>query len=344
MKAIILCGGNDNRLYPLATPAARPLLPLLDRELLHYQIGLLARAGVSEILLAGGPEVEGLAEFTGAYAGGLGFYAAAEGEALGSAGAVAEAADFLDGDSAVVLDAGVVCTLDLAALLEAHRSAGRSATLLGVKRDAAAGQALLSAEGGRLQRYEPVAAQHSSQPGAQLIDGGICIMEPDAYRALPGERPASLSAAWPALLEREGGVGVHSFDGLWGLVDRLESYFALSFALLARRYVAGEDTLWGVRDDCAIFKDMVYIHKTARLGQGVDLFHRAIAMRGTTLGDGCRLRNCLVLPGAQIGAGARLSDCIAGPGASVPDGAVLQSLLITADGAHQPFFPEAREA
>ena len=46
MKALLLIGGQATRLSPLNKHIAKSLMPLVDREVLNYQVGQLARAGV----------------------------------------------------------------------------------------------------------------------------------------------------------------------------------------------------------------------------------------------------------------------------------------------------------
>ena len=75
MKALLLIGGMATRLYPLSKHLPKSLLPICDRELLHYQITQLALAGINEIILAAGHLVDRLMQFVDGYSGGLEFKA-----------------------------------------------------------------------------------------------------------------------------------------------------------------------------------------------------------------------------------------------------------------------------
>src|SRR5512147_3202218 len=52
MKAIILTGGENARLYPLTKFCPKPLLPFLNKTLLVSQLEALARNGFTEIGVA----------------------------------------------------------------------------------------------------------------------------------------------------------------------------------------------------------------------------------------------------------------------------------------------------
>ena len=52
MQALILAGGKGTRLRPLTVYTPKPIVPVLNRPLLLYQIEVLARAGIKDIKLS----------------------------------------------------------------------------------------------------------------------------------------------------------------------------------------------------------------------------------------------------------------------------------------------------
>src|SRR3954453_4199014 len=52
MQALILAGGKGTRLRPLTVYTPKPIVPLVNRPLLLYQIDMLKRAGITDITLS----------------------------------------------------------------------------------------------------------------------------------------------------------------------------------------------------------------------------------------------------------------------------------------------------
>lgn len=59
MKGIILSGGANTRLFPLATTTSKQLLPVYDRQMIFYPLNTLIKAGIKDILIIVAPEHSG---------------------------------------------------------------------------------------------------------------------------------------------------------------------------------------------------------------------------------------------------------------------------------------------
>ncbi|MBN2083193.1 NDP-sugar synthase [bacterium] len=337
MKALIYIDSRAGGLFPLAKDVSRALLPVCDRELLHYQIMQVARAGISQIVLAAGFRVDQLRDFIRYYSGGLEFGFVLEQDHWADGGALCAAREMLDGDSAAVIDGGVLSDIDLAAARAAHERSGRPATIVTVGTEDPAGRGLIKTRDGTVLE---LTGSDEAGPGPHRINAGICLLEPQAYQDLPEDPELSLEAGLlPRLIAEHTELTHHAHEGLWVDTAGLEDYLQANFALLARRYTGTDDWLWGERRDCAVFKDLVYLSKQLVLGKGVDLFHRVILMRDVRVGDGCRLQNCLVLPEARIGSGCDLQNCIVGPGVEVGDDQQVANKVLVRGEDDTPFFP-----
>jgi mannose-1-phosphate guanylyltransferase len=341
VQGLLLIGGLATRLQPLSRHLAKSLLPICDRELLHYQIVQLASAGIGDIILAAGYHSQQLADYAASYSG-IALTVCEESEPRGTAGAIRNAQELLSGEPLVVLNADILSDVILSKVLDSHRLSGAKGTLTGVSVEDPARFGLL-----RLRDNEIIGFAEKPEgqvaPGPHYINAGIYVLEPELVETIPAGRSVSIEReTFPQAIEKFGPLNHYPHSGLWLDIGTFEGYFAANFALLARRFTFGPDWLWGERSDCAVFKDQVYIHTSASFGAGTDLYHRVIAMAGTSIGASSRLENTILMPGARIGEGCSVSSAIIGPGVEVEPGATVANTVLVLGEEPTPFFPAAR--
>jgi NDP-sugar pyrophosphorylase family protein len=113
MEAIILAGGMGKRLRPLTKDIPKAMVPVNGVPLLEYQLRRLEKAGVDRIVLACGYKWQVIRN-----AFGKRFIYSVEKEPLGTAGAVNNALDKIDGKEFLVVNADDITDANLKELIK----------------------------------------------------------------------------------------------------------------------------------------------------------------------------------------------------------------------------------
>jgi NDP-sugar pyrophosphorylase family protein len=133
MEAIILAGGKAERLGDAAGGRPKSLVDVAGKPLAAYQVGRLARAGVTRVIFAcaAGEGHRFLEVLEGL---GPEIVAAEEPERLGRGGGIKFAArERQEGGDVLALNGDELVDVDFARLLEAHRAGGALATIAGAR-------------------------------------------------------------------------------------------------------------------------------------------------------------------------------------------------------------------
>ena len=89
MYALIIAGGEGERLRPLTSERPKPMIPVADKPILEYQVEWLAGQGVSDVILLCGYKADVIQEHFGDGSRfGLRVHYSVEQEPLGRGGAL----------------------------------------------------------------------------------------------------------------------------------------------------------------------------------------------------------------------------------------------------------------
>src|SRR4051812_46397833 len=131
MKAILLAGGKGTRLRPLTLHTPKPIVPILNRPFLYWQIDQLKQIHeIDEVILSLNYQPRRIEEIVGEGDGlGIRVRYVVEPMPLGTGGAIRYAGDSLT-ESVGVFNGDVLTQVDLGAGLALHRERQAKATIV----------------------------------------------------------------------------------------------------------------------------------------------------------------------------------------------------------------------
>jgi NDP-sugar pyrophosphorylase family protein len=206
MEAILLAGGKGER---LGADVPKPLVQVAGRPLAAYAVERLAAAGVDRVIVSCSAGAED--RFAEAL-GGLGpeIVPVGEPEPLGRGGGLRlAAAARRESGPVYALNGDEIADVDLEALLAAHRSAGRAATIVVAPLTSPFG--VVELDGDRVTGFrEAPVLPH-------WVNAGIYVLDDEAVARLP-ERGDHEDTTFPELAA-EGKLGGFRHEGLWITVN-----------------------------------------------------------------------------------------------------------------------------
>jgi NDP-sugar pyrophosphorylase family protein len=218
MKIMFLAAGLGVRLKPLTDSLPKCMVPIQGKPLLEHNINWAKRFGFTEVIinLHYKPEViRGYFEDGSRW--GVHITYSYEAEILGTAGAVRQVADWLDGPVCIWYGDNL-STCNLAEMAAFHRQRQAAATLALFQRpDTRASGIVAFDENQRITRF--LEKPRPEQVFSHWVNAGIYILEPAVVEMIPTGRPVDFSReVFPALLEA--GQPVYAYclgqdEGLW---------------------------------------------------------------------------------------------------------------------------------
>jgi mannose-1-phosphate guanylyltransferase len=318
------------------------VVPLLNRPFLAYQLALLQRHGVRDVILSCSYRVEDIRGALGD-PGGVRLRYVVEREPLGTGGGVRNAADLTRG-VVFVLNGDVLTDADLTAMRAFHAARGARVTIL-LKRveDPRPYGLCETAADGRLLRFREKPAS-TEEITTDQINAGIYLIDAPLLRRMPADRPVSIEREFfPALIAD----GLPCFGWCppmyWRDIGSPAAYHAAQMDLLAG---AVNTTLPTPDGRCVrageVIRNGGRLVGPAVVGAGVTLAAdsavgpSAVVAEGCTIGPGARVERAILWERVTVGRGAVLRDCVIGNDARIGDHAEIGANVVLEPGAVVP--------
>jgi mannose-1-phosphate guanylyltransferase len=319
VKAVVLVGGEGTRLRPLTETIPKPLVPLVDRPFLHHVLEHLARHGVEEAILSS-PYLRGAFDaFIRERSGRPSISWVTEEVALGTGGAVANAARGQD-RTILVLNGDILTDLDLGALLGRHRDTRSGATIAVAEVGDARPYGLVDVDrDGRVVAFR----EKPAEPVGGLVNAGTYVLEPAVIDGIPGGRAVSIEReVFPDAIAAGLPISAFVSRDYWRDVGTPKSYLAATFDALDGR-------IHGLTYSAPFVDPTASVSLRSHLGRWV------VIGPGASVEDDAEVEDSVLLAEATVGRGARVRGSILGPRCRVQEGAVVEDAVL-GEGARVP--------
>jgi mannose-1-phosphate guanylyltransferase len=313
MKAMVLAAGLGERMRPLTLLRAKPVLPVLNRPLLHWTLGRLARAGVSEVMV----NLHHLPETVEAALGdgrrfGLRIRYSRETAILGTGGGPRKLRNFFGEEPFLVVNGDVLFDFDLKELLARHRASGVKATLALRRNPGGYTAVVTDRRGGILS----IGGRPRPARGTRSMFASVHVMDPALLDRLPEGASDSMGDLYiPLLAEGAHLLGVRT-RGAWYDLGRPSLYRDAQLRLLPGRGRERSLVDPGARMASGVRPRRSVIGAGARVGRGA-LVERSVLWNGAVVEPGARVRGSIVTSGGVIRGGERAEGVVVLPAAAL---------------------------
>lgn len=341
MKAMILAGGMSTRLYPLTKQVPKPLVPIAGEPNAAHLMRYLHSFGIDEIAINVHYLADKIVEALGDGSRyGVKLHYLHEAKLMGSAGGVKQVADFLRGDTFVVIGCDEVTDMALDALLATHHRTRAEATIALVRaEDVSQYGVVILEEDGRIVDFQekPKAGTERSK----LVNTGVYVFEPSVLDRIPADTFYDFGNDVFPQLRREHAnfYGMEMAGAYWrDIGNPVEYRNATNDVLAGVVKLVGSSQANGHATDATIASDATF-EGDVHVGSGAVIEAAARLVGPSVIGDRvvvgarARIERSIVWHDSRIGADASLADSIVGIDYAVADGERLEGRVVANEPA-----------
>ena len=328
MHALILASGKGTHLRPLTVYTPKPILPIINRPLLLYQIEILKRAGVKEIVLFLDYQPDKIEHLLGDERElGIKLRFVVEPRPLGSAGAFKFASDEFT-ETAIVFNGDILTDFIISKALKQHHQTSALATVALTSGACSGAFGVGIDENNRITSFDT----KIENAAPNLSDSGIYILEPEIRETIADENNISFEKdIFPKLLKQDEKIYGYEFKkGYWCAIDSIENYRNINQDFLAgkihnfknseknafeRATTAFIDEASIIGNDCVVKANAKIINSV--LGRGVQVEENAV-VKNSIVWSHSRISSRATIEGTIL-----TRSCYVGKNVSVSKGAVL---------------------
>ena len=209
-RAIIMAGGEGQRLRPFTNTIPKPLLPIGRKPVAQVIIERLKTCGFEHITMALGYGADLVrAYFRDGSQFGIKIDYVSENQKLGTAGALTMIEDIAEDESVLVTNGDVLTDIDYRAFMQKHESDQAIMTVGAVKREMICPYGVLDVDGETIRNVR-------EKPKFEFIaNAGIYAISAKAISLIPQATQFDMTELINKLRENQMTVNVQMIDGFW---------------------------------------------------------------------------------------------------------------------------------
>ncbi len=340
MKAVIMAGGEGERMRPLTCSVPKPMLRLCGKPTLYYILELLYQNGCTDAVISVRYLSDEIKEFVNRECGVLNFggmrvSVVEEKEKLGTAGGVKLAAKNFD-EPFLVISGDAICDFNLKHFETLHNSSNNEVSILLSKVNDPREYGLVT-----LTKLGKIAS-FIEKPGwsravSDLANTGIYFINPHVLSYIPDGVPYDFSKdLFPKMMNSGKILGGFEESGYWCDIGDFRSYIVCQTQMMKRKVKTSLKISESMvcSNDGRIPGGKYKIIPPVFIGDNVKIGEDSIIGPGTVLDDGCvigsnvHIKNSIVSVNVKIESNARVSGSILAENSTVKNGAELFDLSV----------------
>ena len=327
MKAMVMSAGIGTRLRPLTYDIPKPMFPIVNKPVLEHVLELLRKHNIREVVVNLHAHRAMIRNYFGDGSRlGMKIKYSEEKKLMGTAGGVKEVENFFD-DTFLVMSGDGLTNINLTNLIRFHRRRRSFGTMVLKRIDTRFEYGItLTKRGGKIREFVEKPAW--SSVFSNKVNTGIYIFEPEVFHYIPKAKFYDFARdVWPKLLKRKERIFGYETEEYWCDIGNLFEYRRGQNDALEGKIeldIPGErrgKNIW-VGNGTQIapggkIKGPCVIGENCKIRKSVFIDRFSTIGNDSIIGEGVRLRNCILWNGVHVRKNVELVNCIIGNNAEI---------------------------
>jgi len=346
VKALIMAAGYGTRLEPLTKAVPKPMVLVVNKPILQYNLELLRRFGIKDLCMNIHYHPEQMEHFfQDGNNFGVNLTYSFEEKLMGTAGGVKKMADLMDiSKTFIVFSSDLVTDINLSKLVAYHKKKKALVTiaLTEVEEVEEYGVVILE-EDGRISGFQEKPSPKEAL--SKWANAGIYICEPEVLDLIPdGEFYDFGKELFPKIIEAKERIFGYKMVEYWGDIGNLECYLKTNFDVLdgrVRTKIEGKkvskDLYLGKGARVAknaLFEGKIYIGARTNIEDNVKIIGPSVIGDMCIVSHDAVIKNSIIWPDTYIGPGAYIENSIVGSWCHVDAEVCMQESTVAGNRCH----------